>query len=50
MKKSGGVAAGGQSKLLTDAIPAWGKSRNEIIAEILWRFTTDDARTTLRKR
>jgi hypothetical protein len=50
MKKYVVDLASSESKLLTDAILAWGKSRNEVNAKILWRFTTDDARTTLRKR
>jgi hypothetical protein len=43
MKKYVVDLASSESKLLTDAIPAWGKSRNEVNAKILWRFTTDDA-------
>ena len=49
MKKYVVDLASSESKLLTDAIPAWGKSRNEINAEFLWRFTTEDARKKLKR-
>ena len=42
MKKYVVDLASSESKLLTDAILAWGKSKNEVNAEILWRFTKDD--------
>ena len=39
MKKYAVDLASSETKLLTDAILAWGKSKNEVNAKILWRFT-----------
>jgi len=42
MKKDVVDLASSETKVLTDAILAWGKSKNEVNAKILWRFTKDD--------
>ncbi|MFZ9010532.1 MAG: hypothetical protein ACO21J_08990 [Anaerohalosphaeraceae bacterium] len=42
MKKDVADLPSSETKVLTDAILAWGKSKNEVNAKILWRFTKDD--------
>ena len=42
MKKDVVDLASSETKVLTHAILAWGKSKKEVNAKILWRFTKDD--------